>query len=359
MFYEFLFPLVRYFTPFNVFQYITFRAAYAAITSLLICFLFGPSMIALLRRKEAGESIRSDGPETHHAKSGTPTMGGLLMILAIVVSGILWMDISNHYTWVALFSVLAFGTIGFIDDYLKLYRRNSDGMRAGVKFAGQTVVAVVITLWLYGRGGAATTQLFFPFFKDPITDLSWLYIPFGVFLLVGCTNAVNLTDGLDGLATGLVIMVGLTFAALAYLAGRVDFAQYLQIAFVPGGGELAIYCLAVVGACVGFLWYNSHPAEVMMGDTGSLALGGAIGAVAMMIKKEILLVIVGGVFVLEVLSVIIQVVSFKTRGKRVFLMAPLHHHFEMLGWPETKVVMRLWIIGGLFAILSLSTLKLR
>lgn len=359
MFYEFLFPLVRYFTPFNVFQYITFRAAYAAITSLLICFLFGPSMIALLRRKEAGESIRADGPETHHAKSGTPTMGGLLMILAILVSGVLWMDVSNHYTWVALFSVLAFGTIGFVDDYLKLYRRNSDGMRAGVKFAGQTVVAVVITLWLYGRGGAATTQLFFPFFKDPLIDLSWLYIPFGVFLLVGCTNAVNLTDGLDGLATGLVIMVGLTFAALAYLAGRVDFAQYLQIVFVPGGGELAIYCLAVVGACVGFLWYNSHPAEVMMGDTGSLALGGAIGAVAMMIKKEILLVIVGGVFVLEVMSVIIQVISFKTRGKRVFLMAPLHHHFEMMGWPETKVVMRLWIIGGLFAILSLSTLKLR
>ena len=359
MFYEFLFPLVRYFTPFNVFQYITFRAAYAAITALLICFLFGPSMIARLRRSEAGESIRADGPKSHQAKSGTPTMGGLLMVPAIAISGILWMDISNHYTWVALFSVVAFGTIGFVDDYLKLYHRNSNGMRAGVKFAGQTIVALIITLWLYGRGGATTTRLFFPFIKDPLLDLSWFYIPFGVFLLVGCANAVNLTDGLDGLATGLVIMVGLTFAALAYLAGRVDFAHYLQIVFVPGGGELAIYCLAVVGACVGFLWYNSHPAEIMMGDTGSLALGGAIGVVAMMIKKEILLVVVGGVFVLEVLSVIIQVVSYKSRGKRVFLMAPLHHHFELMGWPETKVVMRLWIIGGLFAILSLSTLKLR
>ena len=359
MFYRFVYPLVRFFTPLNVFQYITFRAAYAAITSLLICFLFGPSVISFLRRKEAGESIRADGPQTHQVKSGTPTMGGLLMIPAIVLSSILWMDVASYYTWAVVFTVLGFGLIGFIDDYLKLYRRNSDGMRAGVKIAGQTIVALVVTLWLYGRGSTVTTQLFFPFFKDPLIDLSVLYIPFGVFLLVGCTNAVNLTDGLDGLATGLVIMVALTFAALAYLAGRVDFASYLQIVFVPSGGELAIFCLAVVGACVGFLWYNAHPAEIMMGDTGSLALGGAIGVVAMTIKKEILLVVIGGVFVLEVLSVIIQVVSYKTRKKRVFLMAPIHHHFELMGWAESKVVMRLWILGGLFAILSLSTLKIR
>ncbi|MFP4373634.1 MAG: phospho-N-acetylmuramoyl-pentapeptide-transferase [Spirochaetaceae bacterium] len=356
---EFLYPLVRYFTPFNVFQYITFRAAYAAITSLLICLVFGPSIIRFLQRREARELIRTDGPQSHSVKAGTPTMGGLMIILAIVASSVLWMDISTVYTWVALLSVVGFGLLGFVDDWLKTYRKRSGGMTASVKFVGQIVLALTVSLFLYFNGTEYATLLYIPFFKQPILDLGVLYIPFGVLLLVGTTNAVNLTDGLDGLASGLVILVGLTFTALAYLAGRVDFAEYLQIPFLPGAGELSVFALALVGACVGFLWFNAHPAEIMMGDTGSLSLGGAIGVMAMMVKKEILLIIVGGVFVLEAASVIIQVVSYKTRGKRVFKMAPLHHHFELIGWAESKVVLRLWILGGLFAILSLSTLKLR
>ncbi|MFP4010583.1 MAG: phospho-N-acetylmuramoyl-pentapeptide-transferase [Spirochaetaceae bacterium] len=359
MFREFLYPLVRYFTPFNVFQYITFRAAYAAITALLICFIFGPAIIRFLTERQAGEIIRSEGPETHQAKSGTPTMGGVMIILAITVSSILWMDISIIHTWVALLSVVGFGLLGFVDDWLKIYRSDSGGMQASVKFTGQVVLALAVSLFLYFNSSHYTTLLYIPFIKQPILDLGPLYIPFGVLLLVGTTNAVNLTDGLDGLATGLVILVGLTFTGLSYLAGRVDFAEYLQIPFLPGAGELAVFTLALVGACVGFLWFNAHPAEVMMGDTGSLALGGAIGVMAMMIKKEILLIVVGGVFVLEAASVIIQVASYKLRGKRVFHMAPLHHHFELLGWAESKVVLRMWILGGLFAILSLSTLKLR
>jgi phospho-N-acetylmuramoyl-pentapeptide-transferase len=359
MFPEFLYPLVRYFTPFNVFQYITFRAAYAAITSLLICFIFGPAIIKFLQRREAGESIRTDGPESHRLKSGTPTMGGLMIILAIVVSSILWMDISTVYTWVALLSVVGFGLLGFVDDWLKTYKKRSDGMEASVKFSGQVILALTVSLFLFFNPTEHTTLLYIPFIKQPILDMGWLYVPFGVLLLVGTTNAVNLTDGLDGLATGLVILVGLTFTALSYLAGRVDYAEYLQIPFLPGSGELSVFALALVGACVGFLWFNAHPAEIMMGDTGSLSLGGAIGVMSMMIKKEILLIVVGGVFVLEAASVIIQVVSYKLRGKRVFRMAPLHHHFELIGWAESKVVLRLWILGGLFAILSLSTLKIR
>ncbi len=359
MFREFLYPLVRYFTPFNVFQYITFRAAYAAVTSLLICFILGPSVISFLRRKEAGESIRPDGPQSHQAKSGTPTMGGIMINTAILFSVLLWMDFDSVYTWLGVIAVVGFGSIGFVDDYLKTYRRGSAGLRGWVKLGGQLVVSLLITLILYFHGGDAASLLFVPFIKQPLLDLSWAYIPFGVLLLVGTTNAVNLTDGLDGLASGLVIMVALAFTALAYLAGRVDFAEYLQIPFIPGAGELAVLCLAVAGACVGFLWFNAHPAEIMMGDTGSLALGGVIGIVAMLIKKEILLIVIGGVFVIEAASVIIQVVSFKLRKKRVFLMAPLHHHFELKGWPESKVVLRLWILGGLFTILSLSTLKIR
>ncbi len=359
MFPEFLYPLVKYFTPFNIFQYITFRAAYAAVTALLISFLFGPKVIEKLRTLKAGQEIRRDGPQTHLAKSGTPTMGGVLMIISIVISVLLWQDLSSAFTWISVVAVLGFGGIGFLDDYLKIIRKNSQGLRAGVKFIGQIVVSLVILALLYGQGSEYTTLLYIPFFKAPVLDLSLLYVPFAVILLVGFSNAVNLTDGLDGLATGLVLMVGLAFAFLSYLTGRMDYASYLQIPYLPGSGELAVLCFAVVGACVGFLWFNAHPAEVMMGDTGSLALGGLIGVIALLIKKEILLLIVGGVFVLEAASVIIQVVSYKTRKKRVFLMAPLHHHFELKGWAETKVVIRFWILGGLFAILSLSTLKLQ
>ncbi len=356
---ELLFPLVRYFTPFNVFQYITFRAAYAAVTSLLICFIFGPAIIRWLTRLKAGEEIRSDGPATHQAKSGTPTMGGVMIILAIVVSALLWMDIRNIYTWMAVLATLGFGLLGFTDDFLKVVKKNSDGLRAKVKLLGQIAIGTAIAIILYTNRLETTTYLYIPFFKEPVLDLGVFYIPFAVLLLVATSNAVNLTDGLDGLATGLVLMVALAFAMLSYLAGRVDFAEYLQIPYIPGGGELSILSLALVGACVGFLWFNAHPAEVMMGDTGSLALGGILGVISLMIKKEVLLAVAGGVFVIEAASVIIQVVHYKMTKRRVFLMAPLHHHFELKGWAESKVVLRFWILGGLFAILTLSTLKIR
>ena len=356
---EFLFPLTNIFTPFNVFQYITFRGAYAAVTSLLITFIFGPWTISMLRKLRFGEEIRGDGPETHLAKSGTPTMGGVLIILSILVSGVLWLDIGVAYTWIGLLAVVGFGSIGIVDDLRKIRKKDKNGLSGWYKIIGQMTVATVIVLLLYVYGNEHVTLLYLPFLKNAVADLGLWYIPFAVILMVGTSNAVNLTDGLDGLATGLVLMVGLTFAVLSYVTGRVDYSAYLQIPYLPGGGELAILSLAVVGACVGFLWFNGHPAEIMMGDTGSLSLGGIIGALAVMTKKEVLLVIIGGVFVLEAISVIMQVASFKFTGKRVFRMAPIHHHFELLGWPESKVVLRLWILGGLFAILSLSTLKIR
>lgn len=356
---ELLFPLTRYFTPFNVFQYITFRAAYAAVTSLLITFLFGPWTITMLRRLKFGEEIRHDGPETHHVKSGTPTMGGILIIVSILLSSVLWLNVNLVYTWTGLLAVVGFGAIGMTDDLRKIRKRDKSGLKGWYKIIGQVTVAATIGTILYLFGNDHATNLYLPFIKAPVADLGVWYIPFAVVLLVGTTNAVNLTDGLDGLATGLVLMVGLTFAVLSYVAGRVDYAEYLQIPYLPGAGELAIFSLAIVGACVGFLWFNGHPAEVMMGDTGSLALGGAIGTLALMTKKEILLIVVGGVFVIEAMSVILQVASFKLTGRRIFRMAPIHHHFELMGWPESKVVLRLWILGGLFAILSLSTLKIR
>ena len=355
---KFLYPLKQYFSVLNIFQYITFRAAYAAITALLIAFLFGPWVIARLRALKTGWTAREDTPTTHKAKAGTPTMGGVLIILSVGVSTLLWQDPASTYTWLLLFAAFGFGAIGFIDDWLKMSRRKK-GISAGVKIGGQFLVSALIVTALYVQRGENTTLLYLPFFKRAVLDLSWLYIPFAVVLMVGYSNAVNLTDGLDGLAIGLVIMVALALTVLAYLTGRVDYADYLQIPFVKGGGEVAIFCLAVVGASVGFLWFNSHPAEVWMGDTGSLPLGGVLGVVALILKKEILILILGGVFVLEILSVSIQVVSFKLTGKRVFKMAPLHHHFELSGWPESKVVTRLWILGGLFAILGLSTLKIQ
>ncbi len=356
---QLLFPLTRVFTPFNVFQYITFRGAYAAITSLLIAFLLGPWTIRMLTRLRFGEEIRSDGPDSHQVKSGTPTMGGVLIIASIVVSVILWMDITLIYTWIAMIAVVGFGSIGFVDDLRKIRRHDKGGISGWYKIFGQITIGGVVAFLLYRYGTEHATRLYIPFLKNSVADFGIWYIPFAIVLLVGTSNAVNLTDGLDGLATGLVLMVGLTFGVISYVTGRVDYAEYLQIPYIPGAGELAVLSLAVVGACVGFLWFNSHPAEIMMGDTGSLALGGVVGVLALATKKEVLLVVIGGVFVLEALSVIIQVLSFKARGKRVFRMAPIHHHFELLGWPESKVVLRLWILGGLFAILSLSTLKIR
>ncbi len=356
---ELLYPLVTRFTFFNIFQYITFRAAYAAVTALFISFLLGPKVIDLLRRLNAKQKTREDGPKTHQTKTGTPTMGGILIVASVLVSVLLWQDLHSMQTWIGLFALLGFGIIGFVDDSLKIFRWSSDGLQAGVKFSGQTILSLAIVLFIYSTRTGHTSLLYIPFVKFPILDLSVMYVPFAVVLLVGTSNAVNLADGLDGLATGLVIPVGITFGMISYLTGRADYSEYLQIPYIEGAGELSILCFAVVGAGVGFLWYNSHPAEVFMGDTGSLSLGGVVGVVAVMIKKEILLIVVGGVFVIEACSVIIQVVSYKLTGKRVFKMAPLHHHFEILGWAESKVVIRFWILGGMFSILALSTLKIQ
>jgi phospho-N-acetylmuramoyl-pentapeptide-transferase len=356
---EFLYPLVRYFTPFNVFQYLTFRGAYAALTTLLLCYLLGPSIIEALRRLKIGQSIRDDGPATHLKKDGTPTMGGIMIILSVTLASLLWQDLRSFKVWLVLAAFLAFGAIGFADDYLKVTRKNSDGISGWVKFLLQILVALVIALVLFYSDEEKTTVLYLPFIKNPVVDLGPFWIPFAVLLLVGESNAVNLTDGLDGLATGLLIWVFVALAAITYLSGRADFSEYLGIPYIEGAGELTVFCLAAVGACVGFLWFNSHPAEVFMGDVGSLSLGGIITTVSLIVKKEILILILGGVFVLETASVILQVASFKLRKRRIFKMAPLHHHFELSGWVENKVVIRFWILGALFAIIALSTLKIQ
>jgi phospho-N-acetylmuramoyl-pentapeptide-transferase len=358
MFYNLLYPLVDHFSALNVLRYITVRSAYAAVTALLIAFLAGPWLIRKLRELKAGQSVRQDGPQSHLAKTGTPTMGGLLMILGIGVAGLLWMDLTHPVTWILLTALFGFGGIGFADDLLKILARNSRGLPSWFKVAGQFVVATLCMIWLSCLPGY-DSNLYVPFFKTAWFNLSYFMLPFGIFLMIGWSNAVNVTDGLDGLATGLVILVGLALAAIAYVSGRLDYATYLQIPFNPWGGEVAIFCLALVGAAVGFLWFNGHPAEVFMGDTGSLALGGLFGLLSVLLKKELLLVILGGVFVMETLSVMIQVFWYKRTKTRVFRMAPLHHHFELSGWAETKVVTRFWLLGGLFAILGLSTLKLQ
>jgi phospho-N-acetylmuramoyl-pentapeptide-transferase len=360
VFKELFFPLVKYFTPFNIFQYITFRAAYAAITALLVLIFVGPRIIRALRRKKMGEGIREDGPQSHFSKAGTPTMGGILIIIATLIAVVLWQDLQNLKSWVGILAIVGFGLVGFIDDYIKVFKKNKQGLSSKSKLIGQLIVGTAICLILYWSGGAEQTKLYIPMIRRAVLDLGVLWVPLGILFLTFFSNAVNLTDGLDGLATGLMIMVALALALISYLSGHVNFAHYLGINFVKDGGEIAVLCLALVGACVGFLWYNSNPAEVFMGDTGSLMLGGTLGTIALMMKKEVLLLIVGGVFVMEALSVIIQVLSYKFRNKkRVFLMAPLHHHFELKGWPENKVVLRFWILGGMCAILALSTLKLQ
>jgi phospho-N-acetylmuramoyl-pentapeptide-transferase len=356
---QFLYPLVKFFTPFNVFQYLTFRSAYAAITTLLLCYLLGPSIIEALRRLKVGQSIRNDGPASHLKKGGTPTMGGIMIILAVTLSSLLWQDLKSFKMWVTLGAFLAFGAIGFADDYLKVKKKNSDGLPAWLKFSLQIVVALVIAVVLYYSGEENISVLYIPFFKAPVIDLGPAWRPFAVLLLVGESNAVNLTDGLDGLATGLLMWVFITLAIITYLSGRADYSAYLGIPYIAGAGELTVFCLAAVGACIGFLWFNSHPADVFMGDVGSLSLGGIIATVSLIIKKEILILVIGGVFVLEAASVILQVASYKLRKKRIFKMAPLHHHFEMAGWAESKIVVRFWILGGLFAIIALSTLKIQ
>jgi len=359
MFLEIILPLIKYFTPFNVFIYLTFRSAFAALTTLLICFIFGGKIIESLRRLKIGQSIREDGPQTHLVKSGTPTMGGLFIILSVVIAMLFWGDLRNKAILITMGAFLAFGAIGFFDDFLKVTRHNSEGLPAWAKLALQFAVAITVVLAIYFTGDENTTALYIPFFKNPVVDMGWVWIPFAVLLVVGESNAVNFSDGLDGLLTGLLILVFITLAILTYITGRVDYSEYLGIPYVPEAGELTVLCLAAVGACVGFLWFNAHPAEVFMGDVGSLSLGGLVAVISLITKKEILILVIGGVFVIEIASVILQVVFFKLRKKRIFKMSPLHHHYELIGWPETKTVIRFWILGGIFAILALSTLKIQ
>ncbi|MCL4811698.1 MAG: phospho-N-acetylmuramoyl-pentapeptide-transferase [Vicinamibacteraceae bacterium] len=361
MLYHLLFPLHQTFSFLNVTRYITFRTAAASLTALAISLLFGPWMIRRLRAFQIGQVIRAEGPESHRAKSGTPTMGGLLILTAALGPTLLWADLTNVYVWIAVLSTAAFGAIGFADDYLKIVRRSHHGLIPRYKMGLQILagLAVGVVLLVLAQSELYSTRLIFPFFKSLIPDLGWLYVPFAVLVLVGASNAVNLTDGLDGLAISSFAVAAAAFTALAYITGHRVFADYLLIVRFAPAAELTIFCGALVGASLGFLWYNSYPAEIFMGDVGSLALGAALGTVAILIKQELLLVIVGGVFVMEALSVIIQVASFKLTGQRVFRMAPLHHHFELSGWSEPKVIFRFLIMAIFFALCSLTTLKLR
>ena len=348
--------------PLNVFRYITFRTGGAIMTALLFVFLFGPVIIDLLRLKQGkGQPIREDGPQTHLAKKGTPTMGGLMILSGVTVSVLLWANLSNWYVWIVLFVTLSYGAIGFYDDYVKVKGGKSAGVSGKVRFLSEVVVAG-LAAWMMMRLGTSdlSSSLTVPFFKNVILPLgAFLFVLLGIVVIAGAGNAVNLTDGLDGLAIVPVMIAAATFGLIAYLSGNANFARYLQIHYVQGAGELAIICGALIGAGLGFLWFNAPPAMIFMGDTGSLALGGALGAIAVATKHEIVLAIVGGLFVLETLSVIIQVASFKLTGKRVFRMAPLHHHYEQKGWKESTVVVRFWIISVVLALVGLATLKLR
>ena len=360
MLYHLLYPLHTTFSGFNVFKYITVRSAGAALTALLVSFLLGPTLIAWLRRLKVGQHVRDDGPQTHLTKQGTPTMGGILIIAALVSSTLLWSDLSNRYVWVVLFATLAFGGIGFWDDYLKMVKKRSTGLRAKEKFGLQIAAALLIGLFLYYLSGDKTVDhLTVPFVKKMVIDLGWFYIPFAVIVVVGSSNAVNLTDGLDGLAIGLVGIAATANAVIVYLGGNRIISDYLKIQYIAGSGELTVFCGAILGTCLGFLWYNAHPAEVFMGDTGSLSLGGALGALALVTKHELILIIVGGIFVVETFSVMLQVASFKMTGKRIFKMAPIHHHFEQIGWPESKIIVRFWIVGIILALAAIGSLKLR
>jgi phospho-N-acetylmuramoyl-pentapeptide-transferase len=361
MLFHLLYPLHAHFGAFNVFRYITFRSAMAVLTALLLSFVLGPGLIRRLQSLQIGQEIREEGPTSHRTKRGTPTMGGLLIIAAVAIPTLLWADLRNGFVWISVVSMVLFGAIGFADDYLKVARKRNLGLSARRKFGLQVLVAAALgalLVWIASQG-LFTTRLSFPFFKWILPDLSWAYVLFAVLVLTGSANAVNLTDGLDGLAIGSVLVVSSAFTVLAYAAGNAIVADYLGIPNVKGTGELTVFCGALVGASLGFLWFNCHPAEVFMGDVGSMALGGALGTTALLIKQEFLLVIAGGLFVVEALSVILQVGSFRLRGTRIFRMSPLHHHFELQGWSETKVVIRFWIIAIIFALLALATLKLR
>ncbi|MBI5190101.1 MAG: phospho-N-acetylmuramoyl-pentapeptide-transferase [Nitrospirae bacterium] len=360
MLYHILYPLHDQFRVLNVFRYITFRTASAILTALLISFVLGPYVIRKLRALKVGQQVRLDGPETHLGKAGTPTMGGILILIAVIVPTLLWSELTNVYVWLVVAVTLGFGLIGFADDYLKVVRKKTEGLKARYKFGWQMLIGLAVGVSLYFNPlDPYSTALSVPFFKQLIINLAWFYIPFVAIVLVGSSNAVNLTDGLDGLAIGLVGIAASANAVLVYVTGNKIFANYLQVIFIPGAGELTVFCGALIGASLGFLWFNSHPAEVFMGDVGSLALGGALGILAVLTKHEIILVIIGGIFVAEALSVMFQVASFKSTGKRIFKMAPIHHHFEKSGWAESKVIVRFWILGIMLALVGLSTLKLR
>ncbi|UCB53096.1 MAG: phospho-N-acetylmuramoyl-pentapeptide-transferase [Candidatus Zixiibacteriota bacterium] len=361
MFYHLLLPLSDTFILFNLFRYITFRTAGATVTALLISLVLGPIVVRKLKEKQVAEKIRDDGPATHKVKEGTPTMGGIIVLFSVVIPTLLWANLTNAYTQLILLVTVWMGLIGFMDDYLKAIRHQPKGMVGKKKLAGQVALGLLLGVLLRvfppsENFGTASDILFF---KNYLVNFGAFYIPLVILVITGASNAVNLTDGLDGLAIGLIGLCAFAFAGLCYMTGRVDFSEYLSIIYLEGSGELTIFCGAVVGEALGFLWFNAHPAQVFMGDTGALAMGGAFGAISILIKKEMLLLIVGGVFVAEALSVIVQVFGYRAWGKRVFKMAPLHHHYELSGWKEPQVVVRFWIIGAILALLTLITLKIR
>ena len=360
MFYHLLYPLSDTIHALNVFRYITFRSAYAAITALLISFLLGPLFLRMLRRRQLTAGVREFLPESHDAKANTPTMGGLLIITATLVPTLLWARLDNAFVWIVVLATAWLGLVGFADDYLKVVKRRRKGLIVRYKLAGQLALGLLVGVVIYVTGLVQDpSDVEVPFLKDMVLTLGPAYVVFVMLVITASSNAVNFTDGLDGLAIGLTVICALAFAAMSYITGNVRFSDYLNVPYIAGTGELAVYCASLIGAGMGFLWYNAHPAEVFMGDTGALAVGGGLGTLAVLIKKEIWLVIVGGLFVIVLLSVVVQVLSVRLTGKRVFLMAPLHHHFQKLGWHENKVVVRFWIIGALFVLLALSTLKLQ
>lgn len=358
MLYHLLYSLHSSYGALNVFRYITFRALLAALTALLVSFIFGPALIRGLTANQIGQQIRPDGPERHLAKAGTPTMGGTLILFSLVLATVLLCDLTNAYVWVTLVGTLGFAAIGFVDDYRKIRVGNSKGLRARDKLSLQFAVAAAVSVFLY-LWPSFDTSLHFPFLKSAHLDLGLAYIPFSMVVIVGASNAVNLTDGLDGLAIGPVMTTAFTYGVFSYVTGNVKLAEYLQIPYVAGVGELAIFCGALVCAGLGFLWFNAYPAKMFMGDVGALPLGAALAIVALLTKHEIVLLVAGGIFVVEALSVILQVASFKLRRKRIFRMAPIHHHFELLGWPEPQIIVRFWIVSLICALAALSTLKLR
>ena len=352
--------LTQFYSGFHVFSYLTLRVIVSILTGLMISLLLGPKVIVYLQRMQIGQRVRNDGPESHFSKAGTPTMGGVLILAGILISTLLWADLSNRYIWVMIFVITSFGAIGWVDDYRKVVRKDPKGLIAKWKYIWQSVAALITAFFLYQTAHLdAETALIVPFFKDVLPQLGLLYILLGYFVIVGTSNAVNLTDGLDGLAILPTVMVAAAFGFFAYVTGNINFSSYLHIPYIPETSELVVVCAAIVGAGLGFLWFNTYPAQVFMGDVGSLALGAALGALAILVRQELVLFIMGGVFVMETVSVILQVGSYKLRGERIFRMAPIHHHYELKGWPEPRVIVRFWIISLILVLIGLATLKIR